>query len=88
MALTMSTEKDEDVLELFSNASDKKLKTIESPVTEEDTGTSSIRKHISIKIRQQDLDALKKEAERRGLRYQSLINSILHQYVTGRLKST
>ena len=44
------------------------------------------RQHISIKIPQDDLLLLKEEAERKGLRYQSLINSILHQYVTGHLR--
>ena len=45
------------------------------------------RQHISIKVPQDDLTLLKAEADQNGLRYQSLINSILHQYVTGRLKS-
>lgn len=86
MIATMS--KDEEFLELFSDTN-KKAKTPENPTEqEEDASTPAIRKHISIKIRQHDLDALKKEAEKRGLRYQSLINSILHQYVTGRLKSS
>lgn len=43
------------------------------------------RQHISIKIPQDDLKLLKEEAERKGLRYQSLINSVLHQYVMGHL---
>lgn len=84
----MSEELKEEFLELFSS------KTVKTPVFDEvsdldedtDTGATT-RKHISIKVRQSDLDSLKKEAERRGLRYQSLINSILHQYVTGRLRS-
>lgn len=45
------------------------------------------RKMISIKIRESDLEFLKKEADKKGLRYQSLINSVLHQYVEGHLKS-
>ncbi len=45
------------------------------------------RQHISIKVPEDDLNLLKEEAEKQGLRYQSLINSILHQYITGRLKA-
>ena len=45
------------------------------------------RKMISIKVPEADLRLLKQEAEKKGLRYQSLINSILHQYATGHLKS-
>ena len=46
------------------------------------------RQHISIKVRKTDLKLLKQEAEKQGLKYQSLINSILHQYVHGHLKKT
>ena len=81
----------EEYLELFSNAIPK----IKAPgavnntevIDDDSDKEATVRKHISIKVRQSDLDSLKKEAEKRGLRYQSLINSILHQYVTGRLKS-
>lgn len=81
---------EEEYLELFSDATPK----IKAPaainnndvIEDENDKDISVRKHISIKVRQSDLDSLKKEAEKRGLRYQSLINSILHQYVTGRLK--
>lgn len=45
------------------------------------------RKMISIKVPELDLELLKVQAEKQGLRYQSLINSILHQYVMGHLKS-
>ncbi len=45
------------------------------------------RKMISIKVPEADLEQLKVQADRQGLRYQSLINSILHQYVMGHLKS-
>lgn len=79
----------EEYLELFSNAT-KKLSnpTLNNQLLEDDGDSgATIRKHISIKVRQTDLESLKKEAEKRGLRYQSLINSILHQYVTGRLRS-
>lgn len=83
------TDNTEEFLELFSNSKPKiTTPAINNPVLEEENDEgSALRKHISIKVRQSDLESLKKEAEKRGLRYQSLINSILHQYVTGRLKA-
>ncbi len=40
---------------------------------------------ISLKIDANDIAALKTEAERMGMPYQTLINSILHRYVSGEL---
>jgi len=83
----MSNE-NEEFLELFSDKAQKiSTPSINDPILEDDGENGpAARKHISIKVRQSDIESLKKEAEKRGLRYQSLINSILHQYVTGRLK--
>jgi predicted DNA binding CopG/RHH family protein len=41
------------------------------------------RKRISIAIRETDLAQLKAKALEEGIPYQTLINSILHKYVTG-----
>ena len=40
------------------------------------------RKRISISVPERDLMKLKKRAEEEGMPYQTLINSILHKYVT------
>ena len=40
------------------------------------------RKRISISVPERDLMLLKKRAEKEGMPYQTLINSILHKYVT------
>jgi predicted DNA binding CopG/RHH family protein len=40
---------------------------------------------ISIRMKSIDLADIKTEARRSGLPYQTLINSILHRYVTGEL---
>lgn len=42
------------------------------------------RKRISISVPERDLMKLKKRAEEEGMPYQTLINSILHKYVTQR----
>lgn len=38
------------------------------------------RKRISIMVRERDLEKLKVKAQKLGMPYQTLINSILHQY--------
>ncbi len=36
---------------------------------------------ISLRMNKKDLDILKKKAEREGIPYQTLINSVLHKYI-------
>ncbi len=45
-------------------------------------------KRISIRISSRDLDALRKRALMEGMPYQTLIASVLHKYIDGRLKET
>ena len=40
---------------------------------------------MNIRISRAELDRIKKQAAKEGLRYQSLVKSILHKYVTGQL---
>jgi len=42
-------------------------------------------KRINIRLSSNDLESLKTNAVEMGLPYQTLISSVLHQYVTGRL---
>jgi predicted DNA binding CopG/RHH family protein len=42
-------------------------------------------KRINIRVSSKDLEMLKTTAVELGLPYQTLVSSILHQYVTGRL---
>ena len=45
-------------------------------------------KRINIRLSGRDLLSLKRKANRFGIPYQTLISSILHQYVSGDLKPT
>ena len=45
-------------------------------------------KRINIRMSGRDLVSLKRKANRFGMPYQTLISSILHQYVSGDLKPT
>lgn len=43
-------------------------------------------KRVNIRISERDLVNLQKKALQEGLPYQTLISSVLHKYITGRLK--
>ena len=42
-------------------------------------------RRINIRISSKDLDALQKRALEEGIPYQTLVSSVLHKYVSGRL---
>ncbi len=43
---------------------------------------------INVRISKRDVEALKTKALEDGIPYQTLVTSILHKYVTGRLKES
>ncbi len=49
---------------------------------------STLRKdrRVNIRISRKDLEAIQKRAVEEGLPYQTLISSLLHKYVAGRLR--
>ena len=47
--------------------------------------TEAIRIMISLKIDANNLAEVKNEAERLGMPYQTLLNSIIHRYINGEL---
>lgn len=44
-------------------------------------------RRINIRLSQPDLDALQVRALQEGIPYQTLVTSVLHRYVAGRLKA-
>ncbi len=44
-------------------------------------------RRINIRLSQQDLEALQMRALQEGIPYQTLVSSVLHRYVAGRLKA-
>jgi predicted DNA binding CopG/RHH family protein len=40
---------------------------------------------MNIRIERSELEKIKRQAKREGLRYQTLIKSVLHKYITGQL---
>lgn len=50
------------------------------------TATFRKNRRVNIRISDQDLEAIQKRAIEEGLPYQTLISSLLHKYVNGRLR--
>jgi predicted DNA binding CopG/RHH family protein len=48
--------------------------------------TSQKDRRVNIRISGKDLEAIQKRAAEEGLPYQTLISSLLHKYVAGRLR--
>jgi len=40
---------------------------------------------MNIRIDAEELDRIKRQAEKEGLRYQTLVKSVMHKYITGQL---
>ena len=58
-----------------------KMQQIKSAVTDKYTK----RKAINVKVLESDLEKLKSRALEEGMPYQTLLNSVLHKYITGQL---
>jgi len=67
----------ENEIENLQPVSAAKKKKIENIITQAKKNRS-----ISLRISNFDLEKLKERAEKEGIPYQTLINSILHKYVT------
>jgi predicted DNA binding CopG/RHH family protein len=50
------------------------------------TATFRKDKRVNIRISSKDLEALQKRAHEEGLPYQTLISSLIHKFVSGRLQ--
>ena len=59
----------------------EKIEKIKTAVTAKYTK----RKAINIKVLESDLERLKAKALEEGMPYQTLLNSVLHKYLTGQL---
>ncbi|WP_045211868.1 CopG family antitoxin [Desulfonatronovibrio magnus] len=70
----------EDNLDNFKSVSDEKRSHIESIIE-----TTKKNKAISMRMSAFDLELLKQKAQREGMPYQTLLNTIVHKYVTNQL---
>ena len=80
---------EKDILKSIENVD---LKSISKPSKEEQTEIKKAAKEylkketkMNIRIDQYELNRIKEEAAREGLKYQTFIKSILHKYLSGQL---
>ncbi|HCT84690.1 MAG TPA: hypothetical protein DF296_05775 [Candidatus Margulisbacteria bacterium] len=82
--------KDEnDILQSFEQGALKSVITNKSQLDKfkkAATATLQKNKRINIRVSEKDLNDIKLKAVDEGLPYQTLISSVLHKFVTGRLK--
>ena len=67
-------------------SSSKDIKSLKKHLMEAARQTVLKDQRMNIRIAKRDLDKLKVKAMEEGMPYQTLVSSILHKYVTGKLK--
>ena len=85
----LKLDKDElDILESFERGEWKSVKNLKQEIKKhQEYARQTLKKdkRINIRISSKDLDELQSMAIEGGIPYQTLISSVLHLYVTGRL---
>ncbi len=84
---------DADEKELIESIGDVDPETLQKPSDElnrrlKDGAREYLKKHetkMNIRIDPEELEQIKKRAAREGLKYQALVKSVLHKYITGQL---
>jgi len=77
-----------DILESFERGEWKSVKNLQEEIKKHQEYTRQTLKkdkRINIRISSKDLDEIQSMAIEDGIPYQTLISSVLHRYVTGRL---
>ncbi len=80
--------KEKELLESFERGEWKSVRRLESERGRYQTFAESTFKknrRVNIRISEKDLEAIQKRALEEGIPYQTLISSLLHKYVSGRL---
>ncbi|SJM89019.1 conserved hypothetical protein [Crenothrix polyspora] len=79
---------EQEILEAFESGTLTQVSNVESELKQhKEYATATFQKdsRINIRISSKDLRLLQKRALSEGLPYQTLISSVLHKYVEGRL---
>jgi len=81
-------EEEKDLLSSFENGEWKKVKNMDEEINyhmEVARATHRKDKRVNIRISEEDLELIKRKALGEGIPYQTLISSLIHKYITGRL---
>ena len=87
----MKTNEDKEIIDSIENGEWKSVVNLEEMkkrlvVAASETAIKDYR--INVRISKRDVEALKTKALEEGIPYQTLITSILHKYVTGKLEES
>ena len=85
----MNTKEDKEIIESIENGEWKSIEHIEEMkkkliAAASETAIKDYR--ITVRISKRDVETLKTRALEEGIPYQTLVTSILHKYVTGKLE--
>ena len=85
----MNTKEDKEMIESIENGEWRSVENLEEMkkklvVAASETAIKDYR--INVRISKRDVEALKTKALEEGIPYQTLVTSILHKYVTGKLE--
>lgn len=82
-------EEEKEILEAYERGNFKSIPNLEEEkqkLVAAARATLNKNRNINIRISERDLHKLKAKATERGLPYQTLVSSVLHQYTNGRIK--
>jgi predicted DNA binding CopG/RHH family protein len=89
MQCEMSELSDDDIITSIENGEWKSIadfETMKKTLMRAASETALKDYRINVRISRKDVEALKTKALEEGIPYQTLVTSILHKYVTGRLR--
>ncbi len=84
----MYTEEEAKIVDYIENTHPASVPDVASRIEKIKTAVTdkyTKRKAISLKVLESDLEKLKARALEEGMPYQTLLNSVLHKYVTGQM---
>ncbi len=84
----MYTKEELEIVEYIEKENPKSVPDLKTKMTKIQAAVKekyTKRKAIHIKVLESDLERLKAKALAEGMPYQTLLNSVLHKYVTGQL---
>lgn len=79
---------EKEILSSFEKGEWQKIPEMDSEIkrhVEYATATHRKDKRVNIRISEKDLESIQKKALEEGIPYQTLISSLIHKYVNGRL---
>ena len=78
--LTKEEIKIEETAKKYVELNDKEKNELDKIIS-----NTNLKKAITLRIKENDLEKIKYEAEKEGIPYQTLVSSIIHKYNSGKL---